>query len=259
MGSGYHMNLEQLERQIEEENIKMMFLCSPHNPIARVWRREELERLGDICYKHQVLVVSDKIHSDLVFQGKHSVFATVKPEFEEFSIICTAPSKTFNIAGLQVSNIIIPNRRLRKKFRRQLISIGTGILSMTGIAACKAAYQNGEVWYQAMMNYIKENIEYVESYIKEELPEIKVANQEGTYLMWLDFRGLNLEEEQLETLLTEKAKIWLNRGSMFGIEGKDFQRMNVACPRSLLKTGSYLQVQSISEINRIIMFKSELL
>ena len=148
----YHIDFEDFERKIIEENIKLFFLCNPHNPVGRVWSKQELTQIGDICVKHGVIVVSDEIHQDFVFKGKHTVFASLKKEYEDISITCTSPSKTFNLAGLMMSNIFIANRELRHNFRRELDAAGISQLGIMGLVACEAAYKNGEVWYQAMLS-----------------------------------------------------------------------------------------------------------
>lgn len=231
----YVMDPEDFEEKIERENIKLFLLCSPHNPVGRVWDREELERIGDICLKHHVIVVSDEIHMDFVYEKQHYVFADVKESYREISVICTAPSKTFNIAGLQVSNIFIPNGALREKFRGQIRAAGYCELSCAGIAACEAAYRDGGQWYEGMMAYVKANIAYIHDFLKEKLPEVKASDTEGTYLVWLDFRSLGLSHEELEDLIVHKAGLWLDGGTMFGPSGEGFQRINAACPRSVLR------------------------
>ena len=230
----YHMDYQDFEDKVVQENIKLFFLCNPQNPVGRVWSKEELERLGDICKRHQVIVVSDEIHSDFIWEGKHQVFADLKEEYRDFTITCTAPSKTFNIAGLQVSNIFISNTRLRHQFKKQIEASGYSQLNAVGLAACEAAYKDGEQWYQAVCEYIKGNIAYAKAYIKENLPKIKMIIPEGTYLVWLDFRELHLTDTELENLIVKKAGLWLDAGLMFGDSGKGFQRVNVACPRATL-------------------------
>ena len=182
-----------------------------------------------------MLVVSDEIHADFVFRGKHQVFAGLKEEYREISITATSPSKTFNIAGLQVSNIFIPNPQLRSQFVKQIDAAGYSQLNVLGLVAAKAAYEFGEEWYQAMLKYVGDNIAYATNYLKERLPEIKFTQQEGTYLLWLDFRPLKLSESQLEELIIKKAKLQLDSGRMFGVTGSGFQRINIACPRETLK------------------------
>lgn len=231
----YHIDFEDFERQIVEHKIKLFFLCSPHNPVGRVWTAEELIRLGDICLAHGVIVVSDEIHHDFIFQGSHSVFAGLKKEYEEISIICTSPSKTFNLATMVMSNIFIPNRDLRKRFRKQLDAAGISQLGVMGLVACETAYSKGEEWYQAMLSYVRGNIEFVRDYVAQNLPGVTMTEHEGTYLVWLDFSGTGLSVEALDNLIIHKAKLWLDSGKIFGECGSGFQRINVACPRSVLK------------------------
>lgn len=231
----YHIDFEDFERKIVDEKIKLFFLCNPHNPVGRVWTKEELIKLGDICVKHQVLVVSDEIHQDFVFKGKHIVFAGLKKEFEQISITCTSPSKTFNLAGMLMSNIFIPNKELKHKFRKELDAAGTSQLGVMGLVSCEAAYTKGEEWYRAVHKYIGENIEFTKEYVKNNLRGVTMIDHEGTYLVWLDFRQTGLSVDELENLIVNKAKLWLDSGKIFGDSGKGFQRINVACPRSILE------------------------
>lgn len=230
----YHIDFEDFEKKITDEKVKLFFLCNPHNPVGRVWTKQELVTLGDICVKHGVTVVSDEIHQDFVFQGKHLVFASLKEEFEDISITCTSPSKTFNLAGMMMSNILIPNRELKQKFRRELDAAGISQLGVMGLVACEAAYSHGEEWYQAMLSYVGENIAFTRKYVEEKLPGVSMIDHEGTYLVWLDFRATGLSVEELEHLIIHKAKLWLDSGKIFGECGRGFQRINVACPRSVL-------------------------
>lgn len=230
----YHIDFEDFERKLVEEKIKLFILCSPHNPVGRVWTAEELCHLGDLCVRHHVIVISDEIHADFVFQGKHQVFAGLKKEYEPISVICTAPSKTFNLAGLVLSNIFIPDEELRKKFCGQMDGAGTSQIGTMGIIACEAAYGKGEEWYQAMLRYVKDNIDYISQYTKEKLPGVRMVEHEGTYLVWLDFRETGLDEKTLEYKIVHEAKLWLDGGTMFGEEGSGFQRINAACPRKML-------------------------
>lgn len=231
----YHIDFEDFERKIIDENVKLFFLCNPHNPVGRVWTDTELIRIGNICVKHGVIVVSDEIHHDFVFRGKHHVFANLKKEFENISITCTSPSKTFNLASMMISNIFIPNDELNLKFKNELDSVGISQLNVMGLIACETAYSKGEVWYQAMLTYIADNINFTKQYIKENLPDISLIDTEGTYLVWLDFRKTGLNVSELENLIINKAKLWLDSGKIFGKCGEGFQRINVACPRSILK------------------------
>lgn len=247
----YRMDPEDFERKIVENNIRLFLLCSPHNPVSRVWTAEELMRIGEICLKHHVIVVSDEIHADFVFGGRrHSVFASLKKEFEEISVICTAPSKTFNIAGLQVSNIFIANGELRNRFIGQINASGCSGPNALGLTACEAAYRCGGEWYEAMMEYVGGNIRFMREYIEAELPQLKVPETEGTYLVWVDFRGLGLSEEELEELIVKKANLWLDGGNMFGRAGAGFERFNVACPRSVLERALGQLKEAIDNIDQ---------
>ena len=230
----YHIDFDDFEKKIIEEKIKLFFLCSPHNPVGRVWTRDELTRLGDICVKHQVIVVSDEIHHDFVFHGEHIVFANLKKEYEDISIVCTSPSKTFNLAGMLLSNIFIPNPKLRHKFRKELDAAGISQLGVMGLVACEAAYSKGEEWYQAMHSYVADNIVFTKKYVEEKLPGVRMTEHEGTYLVWLDFRETGLSAEELDEQIVYQAKLWLDSGKIFGESGRGFQRINVACPRSVL-------------------------
>lgn len=230
----YHIDFEDFEKKIVEENVKLFLLCNPHNPVGRVWTGEELTRLGDICLKHKVIVVSDEIHSAFVFKGKHTVFTGIKEEYKEIGIVCTSPSKTFNIAGLQTSNIFIANEELRKKFRRRVNAAGYSQLNLAGLAACEAAYRHGDEWLDAVLKYIKENADYTKAFLQEKLPKVKMTELEGTYLVWLDFREYGLHGGELDELIINKAGLWLDSGSMFGKVGDGFQRINIACPRKVL-------------------------
>ena len=231
----YRMDLVDFEKKIVENAVKLFILCSPHNPIARVWTEDELKAVGDICRAHGVIVVSDEIHSDFVFEGEHHVFASLRKEYEDMCVICTAPSKTFNLASMTLSNIFIPNRELKHKFVAELYSAGVSELPVFGLIACETAYTSGEEWYQAMMKYVKGNIDFVREYVSEKLPGVKMGTHEGTYLVWLDFRSCGMTAEELEDMIVNKAKLWLDSGTMFGEAGAGFQRINVTCPRSVLK------------------------
>lgn len=231
----YHMDLEDFERKAEKFHVKLFLLCSPHNPVGRVWSREELEKLGEICIRRDILVVSDEIHQDFVFEGEHLVFANLSEELKNRTITCTSPSKTFNLAGLQISNIFIANQKLRQRFRRQVAAAGYSQLNTLGLTACEAAYRNGEEWHDQLMEYLKANVSYIREFLKEKIPKVKLIEPEGTYLVWLDFRELGLTEGEREDLIIKKAGLWLDSGAMFGPVGEGFERINIACPRSILE------------------------
>lgn len=231
----YYMDYEDLEEKIDSRT-RLLFLCSPHNPVGRVWTEEELRRLGKICLENDIIVVSDEIHFDIVFKGhKHTVFAKVSEEIRENSIICTAPSKTFNIAGLQVSNIIIPNRRLRERFNIELEKDHISRPNIFGQEALIAAYEESEEWLDELIHYIEENKNYFIGYVENNLPQLEVIDSEGTFLLWVDCSGLNMDPEELNHFFVNRCKLALNRGDMFGQEGRLFYRFNIGCPRSILK------------------------
>ncbi len=230
----YHMDFEDFEQKIIQEKVKLFFLCNPHNPVGRVWTEEELETIGDICVRRHVIVVSDEIHQDFAFRGKHQVFANLKKAYEDITITCTSPSKTFNLASMLISNIFIPNPVLRRKFRKELDAAGVSQLGILGLTACEAAYNKGEAWYQAMFSYVADNIAFAKTYIEENLPGVRMTEHEGTYLIWLDFRETGLSAEELEDRIVHRAKLWLDSGKIFGESGRGFQRINAACPRSVL-------------------------
>lgn len=230
----YHIDLEDFEKKIADHHIRLFILCNPHNPSGRVFTKEELTGMGDICLKHGVLVVSDEIHHDFVFQGEHTVFASIKKEYEDISVICTSPSKTFNLAGMLISNIFIPNRELRHKFRKEVDAAGISQLNTLGLVAAQTAYEQGDEWYEKMMAYVKDNISYVKEYVDNHLPGVSVIDGEGTYLMWLDFRGTGIDVEELDHRIIYDAKLWLDSGKIFGNTGAGFQRVNVAAPRKIV-------------------------
>ena len=232
----YEMDFADMERKIVDYHVKMLLLCSPHNPVGRVWTKEELLRVGEICQKHGVLVVSDEIHADFTYAGHtHRVFASVKSEFADFNITCTAPSKTFNLAGLQNSNIFIPNRQLRHAYKKELSACGCGGTNCMGMAACQAAYEAGADWLEQLKQYLAGNLAYIRQFLREKLPDIALIEPEGTYLVWLDLRKLGLTEQQQRQLIVQDAKLWLDTGTLFGQGGEGFERINIACPRTTIE------------------------
>ncbi len=218
-----------------EKASKMMILCHPHNPVGRVWTEKELRRMGEIVIENNALMISDEIHCELLFRGfKHIPFAAISDEFAQNSIVCMAPSKTFNLAGLSASTIIIPNKKIRDSFCSARMGFMPGVNAF-GLVALEAAYRHGDDWLEQLLDYLQGNLEFLVKYFEEKIPEVKVIKPEGTYLVWLDFRKLGLKEKKLRDLLIKKAKIGLEEGTIFGPEGKGFQRMNIACPRATLK------------------------
>lgn len=231
----YEIDFDDMEKKMQNDNVKLFILCSPHNPVGRVWKKWELQKIGELCLKYHVIIVSDEIHADFVYpENKHYIFSTVDDRLKDISVICTAPSKTFNLAGLQVSNIFIPDTELRKRFQRAVVQVGYSQLNMLGLVACQAAYEEGEEWLVQLKAYLQKNLEFVKNYLKKQLPQVQLVEPEGTYLLWLDFRQLGLSESKLEHLIIEEAGLWLDRGAIFGKDGRGFERINIACPRELL-------------------------
>lgn len=234
--SQYSIDYEDFERKIVQEHIKLFILCNPHNPVGRVWTREELQQLGEICLRHHVIVVSDEIHNDFVYPGfEHTVFANVDPRFAEFTVTCTAPSKTFNLAGLQISNIFISNETLWEAFQKEIDKTGYDEPNALGAVACEAAYRGGQEWLDQLRAYLLENLNFLRAYLQEKIPQIHLVEPEGTYLVWLDCSGLGISGKELDQFIVEKAGLWLDGGAMFGPSGADFQRVNIACPRATLE------------------------
>jgi cystathionine beta-lyase len=227
----YTIDFEDFERKIAENSLKLFILCSPHNPVGRVWKPEELERLNGICLKHGVTVISDEIHCDFVWPGHtHTCFGRLN----ENAVIATAPSKTFNLAGLQVSNFFVKNAELRGKLKAEINRSGYSQLNTLGLVAGQSAYAKGGPWLKELNAYLIENIRLMREFLAARLPKIRLVEPEGTYLVWLDFSEYGITQEELDRRLTEGAKLWLDSGAMFGAEGRGFQRINIACPRAVL-------------------------
>lgn len=233
----YEIDFEDFENKIVSENVKLFIFCSPHNPGGRVWTKQELECISEICIRHNVLVVSDEIHSDITFgTNRHTVYASLSEEAAQNCVICTSPSKTFNLAGLQFSNIFIPNKEKRTLFKMERNRTGYDEPSLMGITAAVSAYKDGGDWFDEVKEYIWQNIQFAKSYIVEHCPKIKVIEPEGTYLLWLDFTAFTeLSDAEICDRVLNKAKVWLDDGRMFGTEGEKFQRINCATPRKILE------------------------
>ncbi len=230
----YEIDFDGLAALLEREKPKLLILCSPHNPAGRVWTRAELERLGRLCLEHGVIVAADEIHCDFTYPGHpHTPYLSLGEDFAARAIACTAPSKTFNLAGLQCSNVWIPDQGLRRAFRRELTAQGVSGVNAAGRAACRAVYEQGEGWLEELLVYLRGNYEFLKAFLERELPELKVSPLEGTYLAWVDARGLGLDQQGLDSLL-RRARVWFNDGAGFGPGGEGFWRVNLACPRSVL-------------------------
>jgi cystathionine beta-lyase len=231
----YEIDFDDFERKIADNHIKLFLFCSPHNPVGRVWTREELLKIGEITAKHGCLVVSDEIHCDFVLPGhRHYIYSSLSVEMAQNSIICLTPTKSFNIAGLQVGNLIIPNADIKQKMKSELDKTGYSQLNTVTLAAGQAAYETGGEWFDAVWRYILQNLNYVRDFLRENLPGIKLIEPEGTYLLWLDCRECGVEPEKLDSFITEKARLWTDDGCVFGPEGRGFQRINIACPRATI-------------------------
>ena len=245
----YTIDFADFEKKIVDNGVKLFILCSPHNPICRVWTKEELARIGGICKKHNVTVVSDEIHCDFAFPDHpHTPFPIACPEMAENVIVCTAPSKSFNMAGLQVSNIFIPGEDLRNRFKKQLDIVFYHEPNRLGAVACHAAYRGGAQWLKECKAYMRENLAFVRSFLQERIPGIRLVEPEGTYFAWMDCSGLGLAKEELDDLILNKAGLWLDSGAMFGDCAAQFQRMVLACPRKTLEEAMLRLEKAISSL-----------
>lgn len=232
----YVMDYEALETQLKDPRVHMLVLCSPHNPVGRVWTAEELRPLAELCLKHNVILVSDEIHCDLVFAGhRHTPTAALSPEIAQNTVTLASPSKTFNLAGLNSSFAIIPNPELRKRYAITTEAVHVGGSSIFGLLGVEAAYNSGEEWLEQVLSYLNCNLDTLQNFIEQRIPRLKLYRPEGTYLAWLDCRGLGLEPAELRSLMLQGAGLGLNDGATFGFGGEGFQRVNVACRRALLE------------------------
>jgi len=233
----YEMDLGDLVRKITSRT-KMIFLCSPHNPGGRVWKRRELEAIAEICIKNEILIVSDEIHADLIlFGNEHIPTSSLSSVVAQNTITCLSSSKTFNTAGLNTSFLVISNPKLKKAYKEKLSDFQLDLGNIAGLVALEASFQKGEEWLDQLLKYLEGNIVYLEEFIQKNIPTIRVTRPEGTYLVWLDFRGTGLDNRKLNRLLIHEAGLGLSDGALFGEEGIGFQRLNAACPRAILEEG----------------------
>jgi len=233
-GGSYTMDFEDLEARIDKRT-KMLILCSPHNPTGNVWSAKTLEQLGELCLKHDLLLVSDEIHSDLVFRPhRHIPTATLSAELARRTITCMSPSKTFNLAGLSTAYLIIPDAGLRKRYEEMLDKVHVGAGNLFGLIAQEAAYRSGDEWVDRLMDYLEGNLDFLTDFVGRKIPQVKVIRPQATYLAWLDFRELGLDQPKLNDFLIRQAGLGLSDGVLFGEEGKGFQRINFGCPRETL-------------------------
>ena len=231
--SQYSIDYEDFERKIVQENIKLFILCNPHNPVGRVWTKEELEKMGDICLKHNVVIMDDEIHCDFTYPGfKFTSFMTLDEKYHNRLVLYTSPSKTFNVAGLQPANIIIKNPELRAAYRKANAAAGYSQGSIMGQVAVKSVYTKGDEWVNELVEYITGNMNYMRDFVKEYFPKAQFVDPEGTYLTWVDFSGYGFTDEELEHIMVEEAHLWLDSGKVFGPATAQFERFNLACPRA---------------------------
>ncbi len=234
----FSIDFDDLERRAADPKTPLLLLCNPHNPSGRVWTREELQRIGDICIKNNVIVVSDEIHCEIVHPGyKYTPFASISEEFQKHNVTCISPSKAFNIAGLQIANIIVENDEWRRRIDKAININEVCDVNPFGVIATIAAYNEGELWLDELLKYIHANYLFFKEYCEKHFPQFPVAPLEGTYLAWMDCRSLSIPSEQLEEDLMKKEKLWLNAGSMYGKDGEGFMRWNLACPRQFVEEG----------------------
>lgn len=232
----YTIDFADFEQIILENQVKVFLLCSPHNPAGRVWTKEELTRLGDICLKHRVIILDDEIHCDFVYAPHHfTSFLALDEKYRDNLVVFNSPSKTFNVAGLQPGNIIIPNKELRRRYRKANAAAGYSQGSIMGQVAVKSCYTKGDAWVKELVEYIAGNIAWVRDFVKENLPKATFVEPEGTYLVWIDFSGYGLSDEELEHLVVDEAKLWLDSGKIFGPATSQFERFNMACPRATVE------------------------
>lgn len=229
----YTIDFEDFEKKIVEHGVKVFILCNPHNPVGRVWTKEELEQMGDICLRHDVVIMDDEIHCDFVFPGyQFTSFMNLDEKYRKNLVLYTSPSKTFNVAGMQPANIIIPDETLRSAYRRANAAAGYSQGNVMGMAAVKAVYTKGDAWVKELVEYINGNKEYMKEFVKENFPKAYFVEPEGTYLIWIDFSGYGFTDEELEHVMVEEAKLWLDCGKVFGPATAQFERFNIACPRA---------------------------
>lgn len=234
----FTIDYDDLEKKVADPKMKVMLLCNPHNPVGRIWRREELIRIGKICIRHEVTVVSDEIHCELVFPGHtYTPFASISDEFLRHSVTCISPSKAFNIAGLQIANIICADACRRTQIDRAINDNEVCDVNPFGVIATQSAYNEGEEWLNQLIQYLHANYLYMQEFCREHLPNFPITLLEGTYLVWMDCRTLGIPSEDIEQQLVDKTGLWLNAGTMYGVEGEGFMRWNIACPRATLMEG----------------------
>ncbi|SIS43955.1 MalY/PatB family protein [Salimicrobium flavidum] len=247
-GERYDIDFEDFEQKIKDNNVTLFILCSPHNPVGRVWTEDELKKMADICLKYDVTILSDEIHADLVLgNNKHFSIASLSEDIDDATVTCYSPTKTFNLAGLQASYVVAKDKDKRKRLERQFHGQGINMLNTLGLTALEAAYKDGEQWLIDLREILAENVAYVRDRLHKETDTIKVIEPEGTYLLWLDCRKLGLEHEELKTFMQNEAKVGMNDGASFGEEGKGFMRMNIAAPKETIEAGVERLIQAVNK------------
>ena len=250
--NSYKIDFEDFEEKLKNENIKLFILCNPHNPVGRVWSKEELEKMGKLCLKYKVLVISDEIHRDLVFKNfSFTPFASICEEFLQNSVTCTSATKTFNLAGLKASNIVVANKDLRAKLNATLSKNEINSLNVFGIDSLITAYENCEDWIDELLIYLENNKDYLIEYLKNSIPELKVVISEATYLLWIDISSLKIGSTKFAKKLEELAKLRVISGVTFGEDGDNFIRVNIACPLTTLKDGLQRLKKGVEEIKAL--------
>lgn len=233
----YTMNYEDFEQKVVENNVKLYILCNPHNPVGRVWTKDELVRIADICLKHGVTMLVDEVHADFIYPGhKFTSFMTLDEKYREKLIVCTSPSKTFNVAGLQPASIIMPNPEAKAKFETEKAAAGYSNAPIMSLLATTTCYEMGSDWVAELVAYITENKNYFKKFVEENFPKAYFVEPEGTYLIWVDFSAYGYSDEELEHTMLEEAHLWLDSGKIFGPATAQFERFNIACPRSTIET-----------------------
>lgn len=234
----YTIDFQKFEEFAKDKNNRLLILCSPHNPVGRVWTKEELEKIGKIALKNDLIIISDEIHFDILMKGqKHTVLQTISNEISEITVTCTAPTKTFNLAGIGISNIIIKNEELRKKFIKEQEKSSSHVFAALGFKACELAYTKAEKWFEQFLELINKNQQIVNEFFENKFTVLKAPLIQGTYLQWLDFRELGLKNKELKRFMNEKARIFFSEGYTFGKNGDGFERMNLAVPTHILEKG----------------------
>lgn len=247
----YEIDFSDFERKAADPAVKVFFLCNPHNPGGRMWTREELEKMGNICLENGVMVVSDEIHSDLTLYGKkHVPFASINDAFAGNCVTFVAPSKTFNLAGLQASIVIAKNPKIRESFNNEVWAAGINRPNVFALVGLEAAYNNGDEWLDQLISYLEGNMSYFIDRISKEVPEIKIMRPEAGYLVWFDFSGLGIDSHVFHQKLIDLGKVWLDEGYMFGPCGDGFERINLACPRSVLEDGTARLIKGIKMMRK---------